>query len=84
MQRAKKTKFKVDKHILTPKHSKLNDKEKTNVLERYHVTSKELPKILRTDAAIKDLDPKQGDIIKITRKSPTAGESVFYRVVIDV
>ena len=80
----KKQKFKVDKHILTPKHSKLGEREKAQLLEKYHVTSKELPKILKTDAAIKDLDAKLGDIIKITRKSQTAGESIFYRVMSDV
>ena len=80
----KKQKFKVDKHTLTPKHTKLGEREKAQLLERYHVTSKELPKILRTDAAIKDLDAKQGDIIKIIRKSQTAGESFFYRVISDV
>ena len=80
----KRQKFKVDKHILTPKHIKLNEKEKSLLLEKYHVTSKELTKILKTDSAIKELDPKVWDIIKIIRKSPTSGESVFYRVVTDV
>ena len=80
----KKQKFKVDKHILTPKHVKISEKEKSNLFEKYHVTPKEMPKILKTDSAIKDLDAKPGDVIKITRKSPTAGESFFYRVVIDV
>jgi len=80
----KKQKFKVDKHVLTPKHLKFGEREKAQLLEKYHVTSKELPKILKTDAAIKDLDAKPGDIIKIIRKSPTAGESVFYRGISDV
>ena len=80
----KKPKFKVDKHILTPKHIKISEREKTQLLEKYHVTSKELPKILKTDSAIKELDSKPGDVIKIIRKSPTAGESFFYRVVSDV
>ena len=80
----KKPKFKVDKHILTPKHIKVSDKEKAQLLERYHVTSKELPKILKTDAALRELDAKQGDVIKVVRKSPTAGDAYFYRVVSDV
>ena len=80
----KKVKFKVDKHTLTPKHSKLGEKEKSSLFEKYHVTSKEMPKIQKTDSAIKDLDAKPGDVIKISRKSPTAGESTFYRVVTDV
>ena len=80
----KKQKFKVDKHILTPKHLKLGEREKAQLLEKYHITSKELPKIQKTDSAIKELDAKPGEVIKIIRKSPTAGESVFYRVVTDV
>ena len=80
----KKQKFKVDKHILTPKHIKIGERDKIQILEKYHVTSKEMPKILKTDSAIKELDAKPGDIIKIIRKSPTAGESAFYRVVSDV
>ena len=80
----KKQKFKVDRHMLTPKHAKLGEREKAQLLERYHLTSKELPKIMKTDSAIKSLDVKPGDIVKITRNSPTAGESIFYRMVSDV
>ena len=80
----KKIKFKVDKHILTPKHVKISEKEKTHLFEKYHISSKETPKILKTDAALRELDAKPGDVIKIIRKSPTAGESFFYRVVMDV
>ena len=80
----KKQKFKVDKHILTPKHLKASEKEKAQLLEKYHVTSKELPKIMKTDASLRELEAKPGDVIRIVRKSQTAGESVFYRVVVDV
>ena len=80
----KKSKFKVDKHILTPKHSKLSDKEKQALFERYNVTQKELPKVFKTDAALRELDVKIGDVVKITRVSPTAGQTFFYRVVADV
>ena len=80
----KKQKFKVDKHTLTPKHLKLSEKDKAQLFEKYCVTSKELPKILKTDAALRELEAKPGDIIRIVRKSPTAGESIFYRVVSDV
>ena len=80
----KKPKFKVDKHILTPKHLKLGEREKAQLLEKYRVTSKELPKIIKTDSAIKELDAKLGDIVKIIRKSPTAGDAIFYRAVTDV
>ena len=72
----------VTKHVLIPKHIKLSEKEKKAVFERYNITSKELPKINKNDPAISGLNVKAGDVIKIIRKSPTAGEAVFYRGVI--
>ena len=74
----------ITKHILVPKHTVLSDKEKKETLEKYHVSLAELPKIPKNDAAIKHLNAKIGDIIKILRNSHTAGESVFYRVVVSV
>lgn len=71
----------VTKHVLIPKHVKLSDKEKAELLERYKITIDSLPKILKTDAAIAELSVKDDDVIKIVRASPTAGESVFYRVI---
>ena len=82
--RAKKFKFKVDKHILTPKHSKLGEKDKAALLENYKISIRELPKILKTDSSIKDFDAKPGDIIRITRASVSAGEAYYFRVVTDV
>jgi DNA-directed RNA polymerase subunit H len=79
-----KSKFKVDKHALTPKHLKVSDREKKHVLERYRAILRDLPKIYKTDPAIINLDAKPGDVIKILRQSQTAGEAVFYRVVVDV
>ena len=79
-----KKKVKIDKHFLIPKHSKLSEREKQKLLETYNISLKELPKIPKTDAAIVSLNVKPGDIIKIIRKSPTAKEAVFYRVVVNV
>ncbi len=79
-----KKKLKIDKHSLTPKHSKLGEKEKEALFKRYNITLNELPKILKEDPAIQSLGAKPGDVIKIIRKSPTAGEAVFYRGVINV
>ncbi|MBI5389271.1 DNA-directed RNA polymerase subunit H [Candidatus Woesearchaeota archaeon] len=69
------------KHYLVPKHSVLSDTEKAKILEHYRITPKELPKIAKKDAGIAHLEVKEGDVIKIVRNSPTAGKSVFYRVV---
>jgi DNA-directed RNA polymerase subunit H len=72
----------VGKHELIPKHSKISEKEKKQLIEKYCIKSlKELPKVLKNDPGIQTLNVKIGDIIKITRQSPT-GESVYYRVVV--
>lgn len=66
-------------HILVPVHEKISDEEKTALFEKFNITERELPRILQTDAALAGLDVKLGDVIKITRKSPTAGVSIYYR-----
>ena len=78
-----KTKIDVSKHVLVPKHSKVSEKEKKELLEKYNMTTVELPKIFKNDPALSNLDATVGDIIKIARKSPTAGDVLFYRVVTD-
>jgi DNA-directed RNA polymerase subunit H len=69
---------------LVPKHSKLSEKDKKALLDKYKISVYDLPLIKKDDAAISDLDVKAGDVVKITRESPTAGESIFYRCVINV
>jgi DNA-directed RNA polymerase subunit H len=60
----------------------LSEEEKSEVLKRYKVSLRQLPRILITDPAIVDKNPKVGDVVKIIRKSPTAGETIYYRVVV--
>jgi DNA-directed RNA polymerase subunit H len=69
-------------HILIPKHKKLSEKEKAEVLELYHITMNELPSIYKSDPALAGMAIEVGDVIMIERKSPTAGKSVFYRGVV--
>ena len=71
----------IKKHILVPEHSKLTKQEIQELLEKYNITLNDLPKILLTDSAIEKLNIKTGDVIKITRNSPTAGIAIYYRVV---
>lgn len=77
------TKFEVAKHVLVPKHSKVSEKEQKELFEKYAIGLQNLPRIFRKDPAIADMDLKEGDIIKVLRKSPTAGETVFYRRVVE-
>ncbi len=72
----------VPPHFLVPPHSKLSEAEKKQLLERYKVEVKDLPKILRSDPALVKISCKPGDIIKIDRSSKTAGTSAYYRVVV--
>lgn len=69
-------------HSLIPKHKKLSDKDAKKVLEKYNITVKELPSILKTDNVLKNMDVDEGDVIMIERDSPTVGKTVFYRGVI--
>ncbi len=73
----------IQKHILIPQHSKLSEKDIKELLQRYNVSIKQLPRIKASDSAVKSLNVKGGDVVKIVRRSPTNNESVFYRVVVD-
>ena len=75
--------FDISKHLLVPKHSKLSDADKKKLFEEYSIGVKELPKIHSTDPAIEKLGAKVGDVIKIERRSETAGTTFYYRVVIE-
>lgn len=75
-------KFEVEKHQMVPKHLILGENEKSEVLKKYGISIKQLPRILITDPAVANMEPKVGDVVKIVRKSPTAGEASYYRVVV--
>lgn len=66
-----------------PKHTKLSEKEKKELFERYNISLRELPKILKSDAALTDLNVETGDVIKITRMNPSTGPTQFYRGVVN-
>lgn len=67
------------KHELVPKHVLLSDKEKEDLFARYQITIFDLPRIEKDDAAIMHLTVKNGDVVKIIKKSKTAKEAVYYR-----
>ncbi len=76
------TKLNVLKHEMVPEHIVLSEEEKKEVLEKYNISIKQLPKILAKDPVVKAIGAKPGDVIKIVRKSPVAGKSVYYRLVV--
>lgn len=70
------------KHTLVPKHEIISESEKEELLKKYGITLRQLPRIFMNDPAIKHLNPKIGDVVRIRRKSTTAGEVEYYRVVV--
>ena len=80
----KKIPILVPDHIYVPKHEIMTKKEAEEVLEKFNCKPTELPLIFVNDPAILGLGVKPGDMIRITRKSATAGESLYYRYVVEV
>ena len=80
----KKNPVLVPDHVYVPKHQIMAKKEAQKVLDEFNCTPTELPLIFVTDPAILGLGVKPGDMIKITRKSGTAGESIYYRYVVEI
>jgi len=74
--------YSVLKHELVPKHIILNEDEKKEILEKLKIKSEQLPKITTSDPVVKEMDAKEGDILKIIRKSPVAGVTEYYRIVV--
>ncbi len=75
--------FSILDHIMVPEHRMLDDDEIEEVLSKYNIEKEKLSKILAGDPVIKEIGANVGDVIEITRKSETAGKSVFYRLVIE-
>lgn len=70
-------------HNSVPLHEIMEQKDIDILLDKYSISKEQLPKILITDPIIIEIGAKIGDVIKITRKSQTAGEFLFYRLVIE-
>ncbi|RLG15818.1 MAG: DNA-directed RNA polymerase subunit H [Candidatus Nanohalarchaeota archaeon] len=69
-------------HELVPEHKILMKSESQKILKELDITADQLPKILDTDPIAEIIGAKTGDIIEITRDSPTAGKTKYYRIVI--
>ena len=72
----------VQKHFLVPKHEVLSKTASDKFMKDNNVTKDQLPRLHAEDPAAKAISAKKGDIIKITRDSITAGEAVYYRLVV--
>ncbi len=80
----KKNPVLVPDHIYVPQHEIMTIKESKQTLKNFNCLATELPLIFVNDPAIIGLGVKPGDMIKITRKSATAGKSIYYRYVVEI
>ncbi len=75
-------------HKLVPEHHLLSEEEAAKTLAAMHVDMDQLPKIKRTDPVVQVLERisgpiEEGRIIKVVRRSQTAGVSEAYRLVVE-
>ena len=74
--------FNVLTHELVPEHIIIDNDERKELLEKFNITPQQLPKILKNDPVVKAIEAEEGDILKIVRDSPTAGVTLYYRLVV--
>ncbi len=81
---SKKNPVLVPDHVYVPNHEIMTIEQAKEVLRKFNCKPTELPLIFVNDPAIIGLGVKPGDMIKITRKSSTAGQSLYYRYVVEI
>eukprot|EP00300_Choanocystis_sp_HF-7_P040359 c6837_g1_i1.p2 GENE.c6837_g1_i1~~c6837_g1_i1.p2 ORF type:complete len:214 (+),score=54.87 c6837_g1_i1:37-642(+) len=72
----------ITKHTLVPTHEPLSADEKRALLDRYRLKETQLPRMNASDPVAKFLGLKSGAVVRIIRKSETAGRYITYRLVV--
>lgn len=71
------------KHELVPDHTILSKSEVKKLIKELNIHLEQLPKIKIDDPVVKAIEAKPGDVLKIIRKSSTAGTFFTYRLVLE-
>ena len=74
-------KFDILQHNAVPKHEILSEAEIKKIFSKLDYEVSQLPKIRLEDPVSKAIGAKDGDVLKITRESETAGTFITYRLV---
>ncbi len=80
--KSKKKTPNILEHEWVPEHEVLSPEEALKVLKELGVKPIQLPWIRASDPVARAIGARPGDIIRIKRKSPTAGEIIVYRYVV--
>ena len=75
--------IKVTDHVLVPKHEILQGEEKVKILTEFNATEEQFPYLFSIAPVEREIGAKPGDMVKITRVSDTAGETTYYRFVVE-
>jgi len=75
--------FEIFNHVLVPKHEILTDEEKKQILSEYKLQPYQIPHIKSVDPVVKAIGAIPGDILRVIRKSQTAGQHIAYRYVVE-
>ena len=74
--------FKIFDHDFVSKHELLSAEEREQILTEYKMEPYQLPRIRASDPAVIAVGGIPGDMVKVIRKSPTAGKYIAYRYVV--
>ncbi|KAI3472257.1 hypothetical protein Pfo_029745 [Paulownia fortunei] len=71
----------ITKHELKPKHQVLTDEERENLLKKYSIDEKQLPRMLQKDAIARYYGLEKGQVVKVTYSGELTQLHVTYRCV---
>tara|TARA_Y100000768_G_C23906521_1_gene647805 strand:+ start:202 stop:807 length:606 start_codon:yes stop_codon:yes gene_type:complete len=76
--------YNILKNKLVPKHEIIDENRKKEIAEEYNIVAEsQWPEISRFDPAAMAIGLRPGQVVEITRKSPTALDTKYYRLCVD-